>query len=212
MKRSLYRNINTVGEGINAEVNNPITYCLGSTMDQKFMHGNSTYGQSSKMCQLFNAEYCSQHWDQYCELASLNENKTFPNNASNSYIGNYTYDLKGLTQGDMLVRNTAAKKYLVALGNGTIKYQPFDYTVANSPMISSWQSTNGTANFVPVYAVNPAIIDKDVVMDKLLQKPKIALDILINIHNNHKNFLGPKYSLHQTKLGKFYQSNPEIFN
>ena len=89
--------------------------------------------------------------------------------------------------------------------NGEKKYEPFDPTVANSPMISYWTSNN--QNLIPEYEVNPQTIDKDVVMDKILNKPDIAINILINIYNTmkRKNKLS---LLKNTKLGTFYQSQP----
>ena len=77
-------------------------------------------------------------------------------------------------------------------------------------MIQFWVSETGTNDCVPLYAVNPQTIDDDVVMDKILNKPIIALDILINIYNNHKrmNMLEP---LKNTKIGKFFSDNKHLF-
>jgi hypothetical protein len=121
------------------------------------------------------------------------------------------YNFKGLTNGDVLIRNTAAKKYIVSLGNCIPRYEPFDPTVANSPMISYWDSGEGQNNCIPLYAVDPKNVDNDIVMDKILAKPTIAIDILINIYNNMKAS-GLLIELKNTKLGNYYRSNPQIFN
>ena len=49
-------------------------------------------------------------------------------------------------------------------------------------------------------------IDSDVIMDKILNKPIIALDILINIFNTMSRE-GTIGELQGTKLGKFYSEN-----
>lgn len=212
-QRNNYRQIDSVGQDFYSEVSNPATYCLNDTLSQKFLHGGNSYiyGQNSQFCQRFWGEYCSQEWDGLCEVASKNTNSTFPNNSIFGNISDRPYNYKGLNSGETIIRNTAANKYLVAMGGCVPKYEPFDPTVANSPMIKRWVSSTGQNNCVPMYAVDPKVIDSDVVMDKVLNKPTIALDILINIHNTHKNFLGTHEELKPTKLGKFFANNPHLF-
>ena len=212
MQRNAYRNINKLGKNFHSEVSNPLTYCINNTLSQRFLHGGNSdiYGQDSRPCQSFLSDYCAQEWDTACEIASKNSRVFFPNDLSNGNISGRTYGFKGQTSGEVLIRNTAAKKYLISLGNCVPKYEPFDPTVADSPMIQFWVSETGTNDCVPLYAVNPQTIDDDVVMDKILNKPIIALDILINIYNNHKrmNMLEP---LKNTKIGKFFSDNKHLF-
>lgn len=213
MQRNSYRNINKVGgKAFMSEVSNPLTYCINDTMSQRFLHGSnaSIYGQNSRQCQSFLSDYCSQHWDSACEIASKNSRIFYPNDLANANISGRTYNFKGLTSGESLIRNTAAKKYLISLGNCIPKYEPFDPTVANSPMIQFWVSETGTNDCVPLYAVNAKTIDEDVVMNKILDKPSIALDILINIYNNHKR-MNMLEELKNTRIGRFFESNPTIF-
>ena len=214
MSRSnTYRNINNVGQNFYSEVSSPTTYCLNDTLSQKFLHGgiSAIYGQNSQFCQRFWGEYCAEEWDDLCEVASKNTSTTFPNNTVFGSINNRPYNYKGLNAGETVIRNTAANKYLVAMGNCVPKYEPFDPLVADSPMIKKWVSSyNGQNNCVPVYGVNPEIIDYDVVMDKLLEKPTIALDILINIYNTHQRD-GSYQMLLGTKIGQFFENNPAIF-
>ena len=201
MKKSAYRCISNFGSNEYSPVDNPLTYCMNDNIDQRFLHGGNSdiYGQNSKPCQQFLSEYCSQHWDGFCEYASKNTDKSWPNNLKSCNV-NLPY-VEDLTAGDALIRNTAAAKYLVQMLNCEKKFEPFDPTVANSPMISYFDGTNCT----PVYAVDPKTVDQDVVMDKILSNPIIALDILINIYNTMKREKTLK-TLAPTKLGKFYQS------
>jgi len=213
MKRYNYRNVQTVGSNKYSESENPLTYCINDTLDQRFIHGSNAtiYGQNSKMCQAFLGEYCSQQWDGYCDIASQNTNNYYPNNTWDSHLNNIPYNFKGLTSGEAVIRNTAANKYLISMGNCVPKYEPFDYNVANSPMIRYWESATGQNNCVPVYGVDLNNIDNDTVMDKILERPHIGLDILINIHNNHKRMYGSTQNIKHTKLGNFFSSHPDIF-
>ena len=182
-----YRLISSIGKNTQNNSNNPLNYCLVSGLDSSFNNGN--YGNTnynSKHCEDFMSSYCSTEWNKICEISSQNT----------EYVDNNNLQL-----GDRLLRNTAAKKYLTEMHGCHIKYQPFDPTVANSPLISDW--TGG--NCIPVYEVNPQTIDSDPVMNKLLDKPSIAFNILINIYNTaiRKNTIN---SLKNTRLYKFFQS------
>jgi len=216
MQRNSYRNINKFGTKVNdSEVISPLTYCINDTADRMFLHGGNSviYGQNSKPCQSFLSEYCAQNWDDACEYASNNKEMYFPNDLVTSNIDGFTYSPGRMSAGDILIRNTATEKYLVSMGNCMPKYEPFDPTVANSPMIKYWipNEYGANGNCIPIYSVNPKTIDNDIVMNKILAKPNIALDILINIYNNFKrnNALN---ELQNTNLGKFFMMNSNVFN
>lgn len=207
--------------------NDPLTYCLVSGIESGFNHtlggGGSLMGPNSSQCQLFMAQYCAQNWDEpngYCEYASNNTSTMFPNtvascnnpngSCSGPGIGN------GLSQGQFLIRNVAAEKYLIAMSNNCVRiYQPFDPTVADSPMVSKWEpsgnSCNGANNCygsntcIPIYDVDAKVIDSDPVMNKILAQPNIAIDILINIYRRRVNTRRLK-ELEGTKLGRFFAS------
>ncbi len=154
------------------------------------------------------SEYCATKWDNYCEVASQNGNNYYPDNTDTSVAvgGSPTY--QALTAGQILIHDTAARKYLVKMLGGVKKYEQFYPLIADSPMISYWvadEANPGAA--VPIYAVNPSIIDQDPVMDKILQNPVIALDILTNIYNTMKR-QGTLTSLRGTKIGNFFSTTP----
>jgi hypothetical protein len=183
---------------------------MNDTMNQRFLHGGQadTLGQHSRPCQLFMSEYCADKWDTFCEIASRNTNKSYPNNVEGCTESGGVA-CKGMSAGDALIHNTASRKYLVKMHNARKKYEPFDPTVPTSPMISYWVSNNCSyANSgVPEYAVDPTKIDSDIVMDKILMKPIIAMNILINIYNTMKRN-GTLSGLKGTKLGQFYDTHP----
>lgn len=210
MNTNSYTNISNFGPNTHSPVNNPLTYCLNSSMDQRFLHGGQAdiYGQHSKHCQLFMSEYCANKWDAFCELASKNKSVHYPDQAEGC-TGAGVVACKGLNAGEALIYNTAARKYLVEMYGAHKKYEPFDPTVPTSPMISYWVSDHcSTSNVgVPEYAVDPLTIDTDIVMDKILNKPIIAMNILINIYNTMKRH-GTLTGLKNTKLGYFYNIHP----
>jgi hypothetical protein len=201
----LYKSISDFGSRDYSPINNPLTYCIGNNMDQRFLHGGNAdiYGNGSEQCQLFMADYCASEWDDFCEIESRNNSKSFPAHIQGCIdIG----ESCGGTAGESLIANTASRKYLVKMHYAHEKYEPFDPTVANSPMIRYWVSDCGRYA-VPEYAVDPENIDQDIVMDKILENPKIAMNILINIYNTMKRY-GTLSKLRKTKLGQFYNLHP----
>ena len=189
MKNYSYKSISDFGS---SDVNSPLTYCIGNNMEHRFTHGSMApiHGNNSPQCQLFMSEYCAVEWDGFCELESKNESTSFPVHQQS---------------GNLLIANTAARKYLIKMHNATEKYVPFDPNVANSHMIKHWVGDSGSP--IPEYAVDPKKIDDDVLMDKILENPNIALHILINIYNTMKRY-GTLSELKRTKLGRFYNTYP----
>lgn len=211
---STYKSVSSFGSNVYSPVNNPLTYCINDTMNQRFLHGShsDTLGQHSKSCQLFMSDYCADKWDAFCELASKNQSVHYPNNAEDC-TNSGDIACRDMNAGEALIHNTASRKYLIKMHNAHKKYQPFDPTVPCSPMISYWVSdTCSYANSgVPEYAVNPKEIDDDPVMNKILNKPIIAMNILINIYNTMKRY-NTLSGLKGTKLGNFYEKHPYFKN
>lgn len=208
--RNSYKCIRNFGSNAYSPVNNPVTYCMNNTLENQFLHGSTAnfYSQHAPICQAFLSQYCAEGWDGFCEFASANQNRSYPNNVQNPTSPSQAGCSQNLSAGEILIRNTAANKYLVEMIGATKKYQPFDPNVATSPMVGTWVSTNpnSTAPGIPVYAVDPKTIDSDPVMNKILFKPSIAPDILINIYNTMKR-AGALGDLKGTKLGNFYEND-----
>jgi hypothetical protein len=192
MKNS-YKSVSDFGLTEMSLSNHPLTYCIGNTLDQRFLHGGNPdlYGSNSRQCQNFMSDYCASGWDNFCESESQNQERSLVSQNHNA--------------GELLIANTAARKYLINMHNAVEKLEPFDPTVANSPMIRYWVNDCG-GNKIPEYAVDPLTIDNDILMDKILANPKIALHILINIYNTMKRH-GTLSGLKTTKLGTFYNSH-----
>lgn len=207
---SSYTKIIKFGSGVQSQSANPLTYCINDNLDNTFMHGSNLYGQHSNKCQMFLSDYCSLNWDENCEIASKNLNKSFPNTLSNC---NGSGNCNSLNAGEILIRNTASKKYLSKDFNCSWNYEPFDPTVYNSPLVRYMSNKNcngGYGNCIYTYEVNPNGLDNDPVMNKILEKPHIASDILLNIYNTMKK-KGTLDSLKGTRLGTFYKLNKQYF-
>lgn len=216
-----YQNISSFGPEVKSlAVNNPLSYCLSNGMDNSFMHGGyagKILGRQSEPCQNYISEYCSKNWDEYCELES--QNKLKMPNAVNTQQNSLNNSIVGLTAGEVLIYNTAMKKYVVRReGNCQLVQKQFDPTVASSPMYSQWLSGEGycssgncdqqqaVGDCVPVYGVDPATINSDPLMNKILDKPVIALDVLRKIYIGMKKE-GTLSQLAGTRLGDFFQKN-----
>lgn len=206
-----YSTISEIGSDVPLEINNPLSYCMTEGMENGFLHGGSanTLGKNGRSCQLFMSEYCATKWDNFCEVASHDTNTLYPNTIGNC-MGYSDVACKGLNSGEVLIKNTAARKYLNKMIGSKKQYEPFDPNVATSPLISYWIPDNGCGSQcqgVPVYIVDYKTINKDPVMNRILAKPIIAFDILVNIYNTMKR-LGRLTELKGTKIGLFFSVNP----
>lgn len=178
--------------------NDPLTYCMESQTSPAFNHSSSwmSIGQNSQPCQVYLATRCAQQWDGICEqLSDISTSATPPVQTTTQSNGMY------LTSGDILLVNTAQKKYLAKmLGTDcTIKTSQFDpVSLGGSPYITYYVGT-----CYPLYIVDPHIIDSDPVMNKLLSKPWIAIDFFIKLKNSMLQ-LGLFPALKGTRLGQFY--------
>jgi hypothetical protein len=227
---SCYAKYGNFSPNAKSAMSNPLTYCAVTTMDSGFNHtlGATLLSPGSSQCQAFMSQYCASKWDSICEIMSRDQNRNFPNsqaqcNQSGGPAGgnNWLCDLSSnntnlgntFTNGEILIRNAAAEKYLSAMSDNCIrKYEPFDPTVPDSPLISKWMPVgnscgNGSCGSgggvcIPIYAVDPKTIDNDPVMNKIIAKPAIAMDILINMYKWAKRNNTLK-DLQHTKLYKF---------
>lgn len=132
-----YSSIVDFSPDINNISDDPLTYCAVDFLNAQFMHGGQarTFGKYNRNCAEFMSSRCAQNWDQVCEAASLDNNVSFPEMINNP--GGGEESCCELNAGEILVRNTAYKRYLISAKNCNFQCQPFDPTVADSPMICS---------------------------------------------------------------------------
>ena len=198
-----------------ADVSNPLTYCLVDSRSVQFLHGStaSTYSPQCKECQHWMANRCAgeysenETWDKYCKFYYNNNNDTnWPNNASiNKVTSSITQSIFKLTQGQMLLRNSAERKYL-QFPYVPNKYQQFDPNVANSPMIRIPLDYDGYTSVNVI--VDPSKIDNDPLMDACIEDYKAVSDVFVYIYQVYKN---KTLNLEGTKLGKHFQENSSFY-
>lgn len=182
-------------------IKNQMMLCLEPKMNRQFLFGTNSdiYGQDSKPCQQYMAQYCSKNWDEICENASQKREGYFPDDLNFGGINT-------LSRGEILIRNSAKEKYLKKMYNCSYTTKLFNPHDPNSVQIGEWVDTYGGNTCIPQYFLSDAQIkeiDVDPVMNHILQNPRIAMDILINIYNNMKKS-GNLYQLRGKKLGIFY--------
>jgi len=187
-------------------VDDPVTYCVmdGKSLDNYFAHGSSQINPYSLKCQAFMSSRCASNWDEKCEVASQNRESRYPNMLAK--CGNPPYAPTSIiTAGDILVANTAEKKYGKLVGNCTVEREQFDPTVLTSPYIEYQATNNCSYNDCceTIYDVDPSTIDQDPVMNKILDKPEIAAQLLYRLFRQLKK-RNELQKIQNTRLGRYY--------
>ena len=178
---------------------NPVFTCMGNTLHDSFMLGatSSVTNSNNEECQSFMSDYCALNWDNRCE--ALSHSTSFASNSASILPSNNS------KIGEILVFNTATKKYLSNPNQIRWSYTPFNPVVADSPLVRKFISGS------PKLQVD-SNIDNDVLMDKILLNPEKYLSILQNIYQTMKNNNTLDSILENTKLGLFFRMNSDIFN
>jgi len=211
---SNYSNISCFGSNVQSPTDNPLTYCVGYERDILSLHSPLGYviRPGSKKCQAFMSDYCAKNWDGICEVESHNQSHKNPNIMLGCSQGQTNHcPQSSLSEGEALIYNSAVKKYMVDRYGCAYTYQPFDPTVASSPLVRYMNdSCCQQAQCVPIYEVNPREVNSDPIMHKLLTMVHIGPDILLNIFNTARR-TGKLQALMPTKLGVFFRQNAQFF-
>ena len=204
MNNNNYKKIKNFGGNISTPIDNPLSYCLQDGLNQKFLHGSSSshITPQSNECKLFMSQYCAKNWDGFCEYAYSNKNSQFAIGAAPSIIGG----VQSNSLGNTLLLDTAKEKYLKSMQNCCRVSIPFDPTVAMSPNITYWKNSSGLS-CIPTYEIDSAVIDDDIVMNKILVNPAPYINLLKNIYRSMKNdgSLNTE-AFKKTKLGIFFNN------
>jgi len=175
----------------------PVSMCLVDDINKSFYIGDqaANFKTSSRQCQALMSDVCSVNWDDRCEFLSNNTSMSYPNTVS--VFSSKPYN-EQMMVGDILVRNTAIKKYCKFKDSDISSYY-FDPTNPDSPLV---QEVNCSAS-IPQCTVDPKSIDSDVVMNKILANPVQNFDLLQNIYYTCRR---GNISLEGTKIGKFLET------
>lgn len=175
---------------------NPLSYCSLGDMSNSFFHGtsgsntnlSSAYGRN---CQSFMSDYCATNWDTICENMSNKQDMVI--DQLNTCRG-----VKYINYGDLLIRNTAIKKYQTNMDECGIRYETFDpLSYIDHKIRIIGQSCT------PVYDIDTDTVVGDAVLNKLLDRPHVGMDILKGIYDSLK-ISGRYDKIKGTRLGKFY--------
>lgn len=218
-----YTKITDFGRSLNAQVENPLnaanplTYCMVPTLNSQFFHGGPSgyllYGNANPNCMSFMSERCKNEWDGYCQaFVDLNSDSYWPNGAvldTVAFQNAKTFLNIKTTVGQDMLRNSCYHRFLF-IPNLVGSEQPFDPTVANSPMITLYD------NYVTAYShvknlSDPETVDKDVHVDKMMENPKVCLDVLGRIFLGYHRQEGGIH-IKGTKLEEFFKINHEFLS
>lgn len=179
--------------------NDPVTFCLGDDVFKHFNHGsNLSIGQNNKSCQIYLADRCARNWDGVCDAAS--NNKLSIGTVNVNMLANVQSN-KRLTPYQLLLKNTAERRFLVDSVNCTVKSEPFNFMDPTSEKMSWLEGQN----CVKFYAVDDSV-DDDEVMNRVLneqEKSGIFTDFLLNIYNTMKQ-TNTLHMLKGTRLGQVF--------
>lgn len=156
----------------------------------KMLDGSSSVTQndrSSKAKQSFMADKCSKDWDSYCEFASNDQTFGYPN-----MVG-LNNNFSSLTSGEILIENSARKKYLKSLGNlvpVTELFNPnipsqgiYTYYISKSHIDGNGPFGTHTTATYSLDGYSKEDIDKDDILNKILKDPIKYNDFLKNVYN-----------------------------
>lgn len=204
----MYKTIADFGQNTcGYEPRDPLTMCLADTMDKSFMNGGIArlFGPKSRKCEAFMADRCAKNYDGYCEYYYQNKDtgtplsQPYPNSLQDRPWMNRFGLTNPVLTGDQFLQNVAERKYC-RYANCVPTYEPFNPLDVHSPMVTYYVDPVNSNNVcIPICdKINPATLDNDPVMNRMLANPDAASSTLINICNT-ANRTG--IDLKGTKLG-----------
>jgi hypothetical protein len=197
-----YARIATFGQLNKVLQTDPVGYSIYKDIDSSFDQGPTSrlFGPDQPNAQLYMAEKCSKEWDGACELLSRNTDGTKCN------VGKIDSPLfkspspAGMTIGDFLVENTATRRFC-DLSSCKMTHESYNPMDPNSPFVTSYGSC-GFTDCLPV-CTPPDNPDNDIVLNKVLEKPHMHVDLLVNMYDTiNRSKQRSKYE--KTRLGMVF--------
>lgn len=181
----------------------PVDYSIFNDIDSYFAIGplGSSFGPLTDSSQAFMSEKCSKNWDGSCEFLSRNITPCLQNRATVSSNVFKCTDMN-MTAGDYLVFNSAQRRF----GRKEIDnkctaipqlYNPLD---PKSPEIVNYACG---LNYLKLTPPPPSVVDKDEIMNKMLNQPQKFVSILKNMYMNLNMYERDAYK--HTRLGNCFQ-------
>jgi len=198
--------------------NDPLQYCLTESSDGKFFGGGiaNLFGPRSQKCISYMGERCAQNWDGFCEF--YYQNNSNPDSLLNDYAYPNTsqplawqndFGLNPTLSTDEQLLQNAARNRFCTMVNCKPRVEPFNPTNPDSVNITYYENLDGCGQkCMPVCnQFDPATLDTDPVMNRMLANPNAAASTLINMCNSAKR---DGINIAGTKFGAFcnkYQQN-----
>jgi hypothetical protein len=182
----------------------PVAASVYSDIDASFDKGELAirYGPRHRTSQLYMAERCAKNWDGACEFLSRNDdNNSVCNQGRVASALFRTLNPPGSeTIGDILVENTAVRRFC-DLSSCAISAEPYNPNDPDSAWVKSYGCC-GTTQCLPV-CMPPDDSDADIVMNKVLDKPQLHMDLLVNMYKN-VNKTGTREKYVNTRVGRVF--------
>jgi hypothetical protein len=180
-----YVSISKFGANLNPLLTiDPVASSIYKDPDSSFDIGDAAnqFGPATTSSQLYMAERCSKNWDGACEFLSRNNDNTKCNSGRiSSPLFPTIYAPGRQTIGDFLVENAGVRRFC-NLDSCSVREEPYDYTNPNSVTVKSYGCC-GMDACLPV-CLPPDNPDQDLLLNKILDKPDLHIDLLINMYKN----------------------------
>lgn len=199
-----YAQISKFGNSLNPVLTlDPVASSIYKDPDSSFDIGDTAYlyGPEKESSQLYMAEKCSKNWDGACEFLSRNNDNTKCNVGKiSSPLFQTMYAPGKQTIGDFLVENSGVRKFC-DLSTCNMTQEPYDYQNPNSPWVTRY-GCYSDKKCLPV-CLPPSNPDTDILLNKVLDKPDLHIDLLINMYKNViKN--GTREQYRNTRIGNIF--------
>lgn len=197
-----YTRIANFGRDLNPVLRtDPVGYSVYKDIDSYFDIGplGRIYGPDAPQSQLYMADKCGKEWDSACEFISNNNNSTKCNSGKISSPLFSTASPSGMTVGDFLVENSAVRRFC-DLSSCAVWEEPYNPLDPTSPNVKSYGCC-GNKVCLPV-CVPPENPDNDILLNKVLDKPHMHVDLLVNMYKNTK-LNRQKYQ--NTRIGRIFE-------
>lgn len=175
---------------------NPTDWSIQDNIDTAFRIGSTYqfYGPQSDSSQAYMAEKCSKRWDNSCEFLS-NDRTFIKSNTGKIHSKGFHCICQGETIGDALVENSAERAFcdLSHCMQYTENFNPLDNT---SAMIKTYVCNEDVVCRPPK---NP---DDSILLNKVLDRPDMHLDLLLNMYRNSRHH---REQYKDTRIGELFK-------
>ena len=182
----------------------PVAASIYRDVDSSFDIGETAvrYGPRAKESMLYMAQRCAANWDGACEFLSRNEDTAGVCNQAKVVSPLFPRINPPGSQsiGDILVENAATQRFC-DLSSCSIRSEPYDPTNPRSVMVNQYGCC-GTQTCLPM-CMPPTDPDNDLLLNKLLDKPQLHLDLLLNMYRN-ANARNLRAAYASTRIGRVF--------